>query len=64
MDINAEAKPVTTAKAKGPAKASGVIVYNKYLDAWRCVDADGVQVLCTGSKEAAVKEFPNFTVKE
>ena len=54
--------------AKGTAKASGapsgVIVYNPNLNAWRCVNAAGRQVLVTGSKEAAQRAYPNFTVKE
>ena len=49
---------------KAGAKASGVIVYNKFLDAWRCIDAKGKCVLSTGSKATARAEFPNFIVKE
>lgn len=57
----AAAKP--TAKA-GAAKASGLIVYNKYLDCWRCVNAAGKTVLSGVSKQAAINAYPDFTVKE
>ena len=50
--------------AKAGGKTSGTIVYNPYLDSWRCLDATGRQVLSTGSKEAALAAYPNFTVKE
>ena len=54
-------KPTGRAEA---AKASGVIVYNPFLDAWRCVDASGRCVLSVPSKETAVKAYPTFIVKE
>ena len=49
---------------KAGGKPSGTIVYNPYLDSWRCINAVGRQVLSTGSKEAAQAAYPDFTVKE
>ena len=50
--------------AKAGGEPSGTIVYNPYLDSWRCLDATGRQVLSTGSKEAALAAYPKFAVKE
>ena len=50
--------------AKGAVKPDGVIVYNPFLNAWRCVNAAGREVLSTGSKEAAVRAYPTYLVKE
>lgn len=64
---NENVKPVPPAAgktAKTLGKAGGYIVYNKFLDAWRCIDASGKQVLSTNSKKAALAAHPNFIVKE
>ena len=45
-------------------KPEGTIVYNPYLDSWRCVDAQGKMVLSTGSKDSAKRAYPTFVVKE
>lgn len=58
------AAPVAAKTAKPGGKTSGTIVYNRNLDAWRCINAGGKQVLSTGSKELAVKAYPDFLVKE
>lgn len=64
---NETVKTVTSGKETATRfrqKLFGTIVYNPYLDSWRCLDASGRQVLSTGSKEAALAAYPNFTVKE
>lgn len=57
---------VTAVKQAIPpgGKPSGIIVYNGFLDSWRCIAANGKQVLSTNSKEAALRAYPNFIVKE
>ena len=52
-----------TAKVSG-GKPSGFIVYNPFLDSWRCVTAAGKEVLSTGTKELAQNAYPEFIVKE
>lgn len=61
-EATTEVKAPAAAKAGSPR--DGTIVYNKFLDAWRCIDANGREVLSIGSKEAAIKAYPNFKVKE
>ena len=55
---------IITKKTAKSDNASGTIVYNPNLDSWRCLDANGKLLLSTGSKQSAMKAFPNFTVKE
>jgi len=61
-EINDKSSP-TKAKAAA-AKASGKIVYNGFLDSWRCINASGRLMLSTGSKAAAIKAYPDYTVVE
>ena len=57
--------PVAAKAAKSPGAApEGIIVYNPNLNAWRCVNTAGRQVLVIGSKEAAKRAYPNYIVKE
>lgn len=51
-------------RANSVKKPEGTIVYNPYLDSWRCVDANGKMVLSTGSKDSAKRAYPTFVVKE
>ena len=45
-------------------KPEGTIVYNPYLNSWRCINAQGKMVLSTGSKASAKRAYPTFVVKE
>lgn len=51
-------------RADSVKKPEGTIVYNPYLDSWRCIDAQGKMVLSTGSKASAKRAYPTFVVKE
>ena len=50
--------------ANSVKKPEGTIVYNPYLDSWRCINAQGKMVLSTGSKASAKRAYPTFVVKE
>ena len=70
MSDNATFKPPVAVKkgadfrANSVKKPEGTIVYNPYLDSWRCIDAKGKMVLSTGSKASAKRAYPTFVVKE
>lgn len=63
---------MTEKESKAPArqvaavanKVDGTIVYNPFLDSWRCIDKNGREVLSVGTKKDALKAYPNFKVKE
>jgi len=51
-------------RANSVKKPEGTIVYNPYLDSWRCINAQGKMVLSTGSQASAKRAYPTFVVKE
>lgn len=62
-----DAKPAPVAAkqtVRTGGRASGIIRYNKFIDAWQCIDANRRMVLSIGSKEAAIAAYPGFIVKE
>jgi len=70
MSDNVKFKPPVAIKkgagfsANSVKKPEGMIVYNPYLDSWRCINAQGKMVLSTGSKASAKRAYPTFVVKE
>lgn len=52
-------KPV----GKPVGKPNGYIVYNKFLNSWRCVNARGRTVMSANSLKIATAAYPDFVVK-
>lgn len=48
---------------KATSIVTGTIGYNRFIDSWQAIDSTGKIVLSSG-KQAVIKAFPNFIVKE